>query len=145
MATYHDKFPRKDGPPPILNNTSKKLFTDTKGTPCTITLDPGAMRAVWELVEAEANRRFPSHAMPSTGALLRGVTAFRSAYWEVNEKPTPAKKATGRIVPTKRARKTAGTEASMAKRATRVRKSAPTGTEARPAAPARSVRQIRPR
>jgi DNA-binding NtrC family response regulator len=141
MGDYHDQFPRADGPPPVENYTGAKLFNDVKGTVTTIKLDPGAMRAVWEVLEAEAKRRYPSHAMPGTGALLRAVEAFRTGYWDVHEKPAPKRKPTGKVAPATRVRKNAKLPDT-----TKVRRVVKRPVlEVRSEVPARRVRRVRPR
>lgn len=142
MADYHDQFPRSDGPPPVIPNTGAAIFKNTKEPHYTVTLDPGAMRAVWEVIEAEAKRRYPSHSMVSTEALLRGVSALRNSYWSINAKPV-AKKPTGKIQPTRRVRKNAKVEQPV--KAVRLVRRAQPASEAPPAKPQPLVRRLRPR
>jgi hypothetical protein len=85
--TYEDLFPKDLGPPPVPNYSGKKLHDTTKPT-YTVELDNGAFQAVWELLEAEARRRFPVRStMAFSRAYLRAVEAFRQTYWSSHEPP----------------------------------------------------------
>lgn len=79
--TYEEQFPKSAGPPPVPNYSGSKLL-DAKEPVYILELDSGAFRAVWELLEAEANHRFPTHTtMSAARAYLRAVDSFRSCYW----------------------------------------------------------------
>lgn len=88
-ATYEDDLPKHLGPPPVPNYTGKKLHDATKPV-YAVELDSGAFMALWEHMEAEAKRVFPTrNTYASTRAYLRAVAALRKAYWAVNEAPEP--------------------------------------------------------
>jgi len=87
VQTYEEQFPRHLGPPPVVNYTGPKLHNSTKPV-YNIELDAGAFRALWELLEAEAKHRYPTHdVVPGARAYLRAVESFRRAFWAVNEAP----------------------------------------------------------
>lgn len=93
MPDYHEDFPKIEGPPSIGNNTSTKVFS-AKTPVYTIELDAGAMRAVWEVLESEAHRRYPVRStMTHVQALIRGVESFRAAYWAKNARIEETRKA----------------------------------------------------
>jgi hypothetical protein len=87
VQTYEDEFPKHLGPPPVVNYTGAKLCDSTKPV-YTVELDAGAFRVLWELLEAEAKHRYPTHrSMSAARAYLRAVQVFRTAFWAVNEVP----------------------------------------------------------
>jgi hypothetical protein len=95
MGTYEDQFPPHLGPPRIPNGKGTKTLSATKPS-VVVTLDAGAFRAVWELLEGEAKHRFPAaDAITGYAAYLRAVDSFRESYWAQNEAP-PAPAASGR-------------------------------------------------
>ena len=62
-------------------------------------LDSGAFRAVWELLEAEAKHRFPTHETYAFArAYLRAVQAMRDCYWANHEAPEAPKPAPRKLV-----------------------------------------------
>jgi hypothetical protein len=89
VHTYEEEFPRHLGPPPVPNNTGKKLHNQTKPV-YAVELDAGAFLAVWEHMEAEARHRFPTRGtMPYVGAYLRAVEAFRDTWWATHDPDAP--------------------------------------------------------
>ena len=61
---------------------------DAKEPTYTVELDAGAFRGLWELVEKEARHRFPAaQTISSYRSYLRGVEAFRKAWWDANPSP----------------------------------------------------------
>jgi hypothetical protein len=92
MSTYEDHFPREQGPPPVPNYTGKKLH-DALTPTYTVEFDSGAFMALWEHMEAEAKRVFPTHATyASTRAYLRGIKSLRKAYWAQHPQAAQAPK-----------------------------------------------------
>jgi hypothetical protein len=78
-TSYAERFPPEGGPPPVANYTSAQVLTEA-GDPVTVVLDPGAFRAIWELVEATAKHRWDTRVFSlSAAAYIRGVEAFRAA------------------------------------------------------------------
>ncbi len=81
MSTYEEEFPPDRKPPAVKNYDGGKLLK-AKNPVYSVSLDAGAMRAVWELLEAEAKYRYPTRAtMTGAEALCRAVTAFRKSFW----------------------------------------------------------------
>jgi len=78
---YHDEYPKHKGPPPVPNYQGDKMVK-VREPVYVVELDAGAFRALWELLESDAKRRFPTRSTyPWVTALLRAVDSFRSAYW----------------------------------------------------------------
>lgn len=78
-VSYEEAFPRDQGPPPLRNYEGKKVLKP-QGEPITVELDPGAFRALWELVEATAKSRWEvRNSLSAAGAYVRAVEAFRKA------------------------------------------------------------------
>jgi hypothetical protein len=87
VTTYEEEFPKHLGPPPVPNYYGDKVVK-VRQPVYTIELDAGALRAVWELLESESKRRFPTRSTYLwVEALLRGTAAVRAAYWSLNEPP----------------------------------------------------------
>lgn len=83
--SFHDDFPRLEGPPPIPAYGSAKVVSATERH-YTVEIDEGAFRALWELIEADCVQRYPTRGtMTVVQARIRGVKAFRDAYWAQNE------------------------------------------------------------
>lgn len=78
---FEKEFPPEEGPPPLSWHPGASEAALADGEPeYAVYLDQGAFRAVWELLEAEAKYRYPTHtSMNATRAYLRGVRAFRAA------------------------------------------------------------------
>lgn len=77
---YDELFPRDEGPFRIENYTAK-IVLDQLEPEITVHLDWGAFRRLWEILESEARRHYPTHETMSTArAELRAVKSFRSAY-----------------------------------------------------------------
>lgn len=88
-SAYEDEYPRYLGPPPVPNHTGAKLHDSIHPT-YTVQLDNGAFHALWEHMEAEARRVFPTRGTyASTRAYLRAIEALRKAYWGDNPPPPP--------------------------------------------------------
>jgi hypothetical protein len=68
----------REGPPPIKNGEGAKILAAT-APQYGVSLDAGAFRAVWEIVEAKAKQQ--SVGLEGGQALSRARDAFRSAYW----------------------------------------------------------------
>lgn len=87
--SYHEEFPQHEGPPRLVTYTSSKIAKTTKPV-YSLSLDAGAFRLLWELLEAEVKRRYPTReTMHTVQALIRAQHSMRDAYWAVNEKPEP--------------------------------------------------------
>ena len=88
-VTYEEHFPPAFSPPLVPPGSGSKVL-EAKESVQALYLDSGAFRAVWELLEAEAKHRFPTHeTLSGTRALLRAVADFRTAYWATHEVPDP--------------------------------------------------------
>lgn len=78
-TTYAEMFPPAEGPPPVANYQGRKVLAAAQPR-FELTLDSGAFRAVWELVEATAKARWEVRgSMASAAAYVRAVEAFRAA------------------------------------------------------------------
>lgn len=78
--SYREAFPRTEGPPPVSEGKYKKAFSP-KEPSVTVSMDGGAFRAIWELVEAEATRKWETrNSMASSAAYVRAVQALREAW-----------------------------------------------------------------
>jgi hypothetical protein len=98
VHAYEDDLPRHLGPPPVPNYTGKKLYEAIKPT-YTVELDSGAFMALWEHMEAEAKRVYPTrNTYASTRAYLRAVAALRQAYWARHDPPPPPEKPKRRLM-----------------------------------------------
>lgn len=80
MSTYEDLYPPEGGPFKIGDHLIRETMDRTEPH-MVVSLDFGAFRRVWELVEAEAKRHFPTYESMSTArAELRAVEAFRKSW-----------------------------------------------------------------
>jgi hypothetical protein len=108
---YEDVYPKEWGPPPIKPGEARRVLASL--TPkYDVVMDIGALQVVWELVEAEAKRKWPTHeTLHGVQALLRGVEALRTAFFSGDdqfivkvdlEAPAARKVASNGTVPKKR-------------------------------------------
>jgi hypothetical protein len=78
--SYHDVHPRREGPP-VPPAGESRAFYDAQAEVISVHLDRGALQRVWELIEAEASRTWPTReTMPSARAAVRAAEAFRKAW-----------------------------------------------------------------
>lgn len=95
---FRDAFPKEEGPPYVRNETGAGLLGPSP-TLVMAEMDEGAYRAVWELIEAEAKRRWEArNSMASAGAYVRALTALREGWWATHsledskvQRPVPPK------------------------------------------------------
>lgn len=84
--SFHDDFPRSEGPPSIPAYGSAKVVSATDKM-YMVYIDEGAFRALWELIEADCVQRYPARkTMTVVQARIRGAKAFRETYWARNPK-----------------------------------------------------------